>query len=114
SGPVVAPTPPCLITHPDRHSTYAPTVPSPIAEALLIPSHDCGEPAGTIWVIAHDDTRKFDAEDRRLLTSLGRFAANAYQLLNQEQLAMELAATQCIQEVSTELLREKTVEALYD
>ena len=114
SGTVLDRNAPLLMTHPERHYTYAPTVTLPIAEALLVPFHDCGEPAGTIWVIAHDDTRKFDAEDRRLLTSLGRFAANAYQLLNQEQLAMELAATQCIQEVSTELLREKTVDALYD
>jgi signal transduction histidine kinase len=34
---------------------------------------------GTIWVVAHDDTRQFDGEDRRVLESLGKFAARAYQ-----------------------------------
>jgi GAF domain-containing protein len=38
-----------------------------------------GKAVGTIWAIAHNDRRKFDAEDLRLLESLGRFASAAYQ-----------------------------------
>jgi len=34
---------------------------------------------GTIWAISHSPLRKFDAEDLRLLESLGRFASAAYQ-----------------------------------
>ncbi|MGD0023907.1 MAG: PAS domain S-box protein [Xanthobacteraceae bacterium] len=83
-----------LMRYPERHYTYAQNITLPIAEALLIPLHVGGEPVGTIWIISHDETRRFDAEDHRLMTSLGRFAANAYQLLNQERLATELAAVQ--------------------
>ena len=36
-------------------------------------------PVGTIWAIAHDERRRFDAEDLRQLESLGRFASAAYQ-----------------------------------
>ena len=37
------------------------------------------EAVGTIWVVAHDTTRRFDAEDLRVMSSLGTFAAAAYQ-----------------------------------
>lgn len=35
---------------------------------------------GTIWVVAHDERRKFDAEDERIVTTLARFASAAWQL----------------------------------
>ena len=38
-----------------------------------------GEAVGTIWVVAHDTSRRFDAEDLRVLTSLAAFAEAAYQ-----------------------------------
>jgi hypothetical protein len=50
-----------------------------LVEGLLVPFHVNGEAVGTVWVIAHDETRKFDAEDQRLLESLATFAATAYQ-----------------------------------
>jgi PAS domain S-box-containing protein len=50
----------------------------PIFEALLAPWHAAGGPAGTLWAIAHDPARHFDAEDARLLASLARFAALAH------------------------------------
>ena len=34
---------------------------------------------GTIWGIMHSDRRKFDAEDDRIMASLGKFASSAYQ-----------------------------------
>jgi signal transduction histidine kinase len=37
---------------------------------------------GTIWVISHDESRQFDREDARVLTTLGEFAAAAYQTLS--------------------------------
>ena len=52
-----------------------------LIEGLLVPFHVDGQAVGTVWVIAHDDSRKFDAEDRRLLESLATFAATAYQVL---------------------------------
>jgi PAS domain-containing protein len=39
-----------------------------------------GKAAGTVWLIAHDEKRKFDGEDARLLASLARFASAAHQI----------------------------------
>jgi signal transduction histidine kinase len=50
-----------------------------LVEGLLAPFHVDGQAVGTVWVIAHDETRKFEAEDQRLLESLATFAAAAYQ-----------------------------------
>lgn len=86
----------------------------PIAEAMLIAFYLGREPVGVICVILHDETRRFDAEDRRLLINLASFAGTAYHLLNQQRLASELAATQRLQELSTQLLNEDKIELLYD
>ena len=69
-----------LFNHPERHYPIAELLPA-VSEVLLIPFHVSGEPAGTIWVIAHDESRRFDLEDERLMTSLGRFASTACHLL---------------------------------
>lgn len=71
-----------LMSRLDRRFTYFAQVEPRIAEALLIPFHVCGQAVGTIWVIAHDQTLLFDAEDARVLTTLGEFAASAYQALS--------------------------------
>jgi transcriptional regulator with GAF, ATPase, and Fis domain len=71
-----------LMSRLDRHFTYFAQVEPRIAEALLIPFHVRGQAVGTIWVIAHDQTLLFDAEDARVLTTLGEFAAGAYQALS--------------------------------
>jgi two-component sensor histidine kinase len=106
---------PMHMTYPERHYAYPQNITHPIAvaEVLLIPLHVSGKPVGTIWIISHDETHQFDAEDLRLMTSLGRFAEHAYQLLSQERLANELAATKRLQEISSELLGERQVEGLY-
>jgi PAS domain S-box-containing protein len=53
---------------------------SPAAEeCLLVPFYVAGEAVGTIWGIMHSDRRKFDAEDDRIMASLGKFASSAYQ-----------------------------------
>ena len=44
-------------------------------EALLVPLHVPGGPSGTLWLVSHDETCRFDREDARLLASLARFAA---------------------------------------
>jgi signal transduction histidine kinase len=71
-----------LFSHPERHFTYLAPVTPCIEEGLLIPFHVGGEAVGTIWVIAHDERRKFDAEDMRVMKSLGEFAVTAYQVLS--------------------------------
>ena len=40
-----------------------------------------GQALGTIWVVSHDETKRFDAEDLRVMTSLSKFASAAYQTL---------------------------------
>src|SRR5271166_5799841 len=71
---------PQLMSNPERHYTYFAQVAPPIVEALLIPFHVAGEAVGTVWVIAHDASRRFDAEDLRIMNILGEFAAATYQV----------------------------------
>jgi hypothetical protein len=52
----------------------------PIVEALLAPFSFEGKPVGTIWVVTHEERRRFDAEDARRIGNLGRFAAAAFRL----------------------------------
>jgi PAS domain S-box-containing protein len=49
-----------------------------IREVLLAPFFTAGTPVGTLWVVDHGDSRRFDAEDRRILESLAGFAAIAW------------------------------------
>jgi signal transduction histidine kinase len=51
-----------------------------LIEGLLVPFYVGGTAAGTVWVVAHDESRQFDAEDQRVLESLAKFAAAAYQV----------------------------------
>jgi signal transduction histidine kinase len=69
-----------LFSYPERHFKYFAAVRPTIVEALLVPFSFEARPVGTIWVMAHDEQRRFDAEDARLIGNLGRFAAGAYQL----------------------------------
>lgn len=69
-----------LFTHPERYYPYLLPVSPAIEEVLLTPFFVDGKAVGTVWVVAHDPARKFDREDVRLIESLGRFAAAAYQL----------------------------------
>lgn len=69
---------PLLFSHPERHFSYLAAAAHPIEEALLIPFYLDGVAVGTIWIIAHDQSRRFDREDLRLMTNLGAFAAAAY------------------------------------
>jgi signal transduction histidine kinase len=70
---------PMLFTHWERRYPYL-SVAEPLAEeGLLVPFYVSGKAVGTIWAISHDAQHKFDAEDLRLLESLGRFASAAYQ-----------------------------------
>jgi signal transduction histidine kinase/ActR/RegA family two-component response regulator len=52
----------------------------PVVEALVIPFHVGHKPIGTVWVVAHDERRKFDQEDERIIKTLARFASVSWQL----------------------------------
>ncbi|MGZ4963520.1 MAG: ATP-binding protein [Limisphaerales bacterium] len=72
---------PLLMRHPERRYGYFPEVMPPGAACLLVPFYVKGKAVGTIWAVTHDEERQFDAEDLRLLASLGRFASSAYQVV---------------------------------
>ncbi len=72
---------PLLFRHFERRYPYLLPVMPPAAECLLIPFYVGGKAVGTIWAITHDESRKFDAEDERLMSVLGQFASLAYQAL---------------------------------
>jgi len=70
-----------LFTHFERRYPYLlPVIPA-AEECLLVPFSVAGEAVGTIWAIMHSDRHRFDAEDDRVMGSLGKFAASAYQAL---------------------------------
>jgi signal transduction histidine kinase/CheY-like chemotaxis protein len=79
SGDVLDRNAPLLFSHWERRYPYLVEATPLAEEALLVPFYVKGRAVGTLWVIAHDRERKFDAEDLRLLESLGRFAAAAYE-----------------------------------
>ena len=61
-----------------RYPYFLPIIPL-VEECLLVPFYVGGKAVGTIWGIMHSDRRKFDAEDDRIMASLGTFASSAYQ-----------------------------------
>jgi PAS domain S-box-containing protein len=76
---------PLLFKRWDLRYPYLSTATPLAEEGLLIPFFVEGKAVGTIWAIAHNDHRKFDTEDLRLLESLGRFASAAYQAVEVKQ-----------------------------
>src|SRR5499426_1033993 len=70
-----------LFRHFERRYPYLlPVIPA-AEECLLVPFYVAGKAVGTIWGIMHSDRRKFDAEDDRVMDSLGKFASSAYQAM---------------------------------
>lgn len=72
-----------LFTHWERRYPYLSRAVPFAEEGLLVPFYVDGRAVGTIWGIMHNDRRKFDAEDDRVMASLGKFASFAYQALTQ-------------------------------
>jgi len=52
----------------------------PVVEALHIPFHVDNHPIGTVWAATHDESRKFDGEDERIMQTMAQFASVAWQL----------------------------------
>src|SRR6266852_1682442 len=70
-----------LFRHFERRYPYLMPVIPAAEECLLVPFYVAGQAVGTVWAIMHSDRRKFDAEDDRVMASLGKFASSAYQAL---------------------------------
>ena len=71
-----------LMIDPERHFTPLAQVPPKVHEALLVPFEVGGELVGTVWVVSHERSRRFDGEDRRVVGRLAEFAAQAYARLS--------------------------------
>ena len=81
-----------LFRHFERRYPYLMPVIPAAEECLLVPFYVTGQAVGTIWAIMHSDRRKFDAEDDRVMASLGKFASSAYQaLVHIEDLKFQVA-----------------------
>jgi PAS domain S-box-containing protein len=95
-----------LFTHFERRYPYLlPVIPA-ADECLLVPFYVAGEAVGTIWAIMHSDRRKFDAEDDRIMDSLGKFASSAYQALKHiEDLTIQVAEREKAEAEVRELAR---------
>jgi PAS domain S-box-containing protein len=68
-----------VCSHPELDFPYWASIEPVLEEGLLVPFYISGEAVGTIWVVAHDTSRRFDAEDLRVMTNLATFAAAGYQ-----------------------------------
>jgi signal transduction histidine kinase/ActR/RegA family two-component response regulator len=71
---------PQLFRLPARHFTALAGVDPAIVEGLVLPFGVEGALLGAIWIVTHDEARKFDAEDVRLMSQLGDFTASALRL----------------------------------
>ena len=100
---------PLLFKHVERRYTYFQPVVPLVEEALLVPFYVQGKAAGTIWAVAHDPRHKFDAEDKRLLLSLGQFASAAYQSVISLDVSRQLAA---IVESSDDAIVSKSLDGI--
>ena len=70
-----------LMLDPQRYFTQLLQLPPRMTEVLLLPFAVRGRTVGTIWVVAHDEARRFDRKDRRVVAELTRFAVGAYERL---------------------------------
>jgi PAS domain S-box-containing protein len=95
-----------LFRHFERRYPYlVPVIPA-AEECLLVPFYVSGEAVGTIWAIMHSDRREFDAEDDRVMASLGKFASSAYQaLMHVEDLKIEVSERERTEAEVRELAR---------
>jgi PAS domain S-box-containing protein len=106
-----------LFSHFERRYPYLQPVIPQAEECLLVPFHVAGKAVGTIWGIMHTDRRKFDAEDDRVMASLGKFASSAYQaFVHIEDLKFQVAEREKAEAEVRELARglEAKIRRLVD
>lgn len=86
---------PVLIAYPEKLcSDYA--VPGLVSyEALLVPIYLAGDRAlGALWVISHEEERRFDGVDARVLGELASFAGIALKMIRDARALMEALEAQ--------------------
>ncbi|MGH8179489.1 MAG: GAF domain-containing protein, partial [Steroidobacteraceae bacterium] len=110
---------PVLMKYPQRHFPMPHEDTLPVTETLLVPFMANGVTVGTVWLAAHDESRRFDREDLRLLTTLGECASVAYQALERNSqmrvaLVKERGDFALLREISAALIRENDIDSLYE
>src|SRR5260221_11032934 len=70
-----------LFRHFERRYPYLMPVIPAAEECFLAPFYVAGKAVVPIWAVMRTDRLKFDAEDDRVMASLGKFASSAYQAL---------------------------------
>jgi signal transduction histidine kinase len=78
---------PVLFHRPDHCFPYFLESGIPFVEGLVVPFTVRGAAAGTIWVVTHDESRPFDREDVRVMTSLAEFTGAIYTVLDARESA---------------------------
>jgi signal transduction histidine kinase len=66
---------PLLMKEPVRFYSYVSQLHAPPHRVLLVPFGLEDDLIGTVWVVAHDDSKLFTAEDLRIVQSLAAFAS---------------------------------------
>jgi PAS domain S-box-containing protein len=95
-----------LFRHFERRYHYLLPLSPAAEECLLVPFYVRGKAVGTLWAMLHSDRRRFDAEDRRLMSVLGQFASLAYQTLGTiDDLNAQVAAREKAESRLRELTR---------
>lgn len=73
---------PQLFYRPGRYFTYFQAAQPEIVEGLVLPLFlDYSVPYGTLWIASHDDDRRFNSEDVRVMESLCSFTMAAARIL---------------------------------
>jgi formate hydrogenlyase transcriptional activator len=104
-----------LFRHFQRCYPYFLTVIPLPEEALLAPFHVAGTAVGTIWAVMHSDRRQFDAEDDRVMASLGKFASSAFQALKHiGDLKIQMAEREKAEAENIALLEEINQASMFE
>jgi signal transduction histidine kinase/CheY-like chemotaxis protein len=79
-----------LVSRPGRLFEYFNEASASIIEGLVLPLRDAeGRPVGTIWIVAHDEERQFDATDVAILEQIASFFALATRMASDVADAVE-------------------------
>jgi two-component sensor histidine kinase len=104
-----------VFSHPERYFTYLSPVEPCLEEGLLVPLYVEGKALGTIWVVSHDTSCRFDAEDLRLITSLAAFASSAYQaLISLDRSARRNGELASLYHFTDRLYRAKSIDDIHN
>lgn len=64
-----------VMRDPVRYYPYIGQLHAAVRTVLLVPFARRGKFVGTLWVVAHDDDKNFDAEEKRIVEGLATFAS---------------------------------------